>query len=60
MAPEMNNKLSYGEKKRAYVTFLAGTGDYVKGVVGLAKPEVANHATSLFFFFFFMRFLLPS
>ena len=37
MAPEMNNKLSYGEKKRAYVTFLAGTGDYVKGVVGLAK-----------------------
>lgn len=22
---------------RAYVTFLAGTGDYVKGVVGLAK-----------------------
>ncbi|CAL9122192.1 unnamed protein product [Musa textilis] len=24
-------------KKRAYVTFLAGDGDYVKGVVGLAK-----------------------
>lgn len=24
-------------KKRAYVTFLAGNGDYVKGVVGLAK-----------------------
>ncbi|XP_030520664.1 galactinol synthase 2-like [Rhodamnia argentea] len=24
-------------QKRAYVTFLAGTGDYVKGVVGLAK-----------------------
>ena len=23
--------------RRAYVTFLAGTGDYVKGVVGLAK-----------------------
>ena len=23
--------------KRAYVTFLAGNGDYVKGVVGLAK-----------------------
>ncbi|XP_010475767.1 PREDICTED: galactinol synthase 3-like [Camelina sativa] len=38
MAPEMNNnKLSYGGKKRAYVTFLAGNGDYVKGVVGLAK-----------------------
>ncbi|KAL1828742.1 hypothetical protein DCAR_0207999 [Daucus carota subsp. sativus] len=26
-----------GDKKRAYVTFLAGNGDYVKGVVGLAK-----------------------
>lgn len=26
-----------GYKKRAYVTFLAGNGDYVKGVVGLAK-----------------------
>ncbi|KAK1376564.1 Hexosyltransferase [Heracleum sosnowskyi] len=26
-----------GYKKRAYVTFLAGDGDYVKGVVGLAK-----------------------
>ncbi|EOA38199.1 hypothetical protein CARUB_v10009676mg [Capsella rubella] len=37
MAPEMNNKLSYGGKQRAYVTFLAGNGDYVKGVVGLAK-----------------------
>lgn len=24
-------------KKRAYVTFLAGDGDYVKGVVGLVK-----------------------
>ena len=24
-------------QKRAYVTFLAGNGDYVKGVVGLAK-----------------------
>lgn len=24
-------------KKRAFVTFLAGDGDYVKGVVGLAK-----------------------
>lgn len=26
-----------GYSKRAYVTFLAGTGDYWKGVVGLAK-----------------------
>lgn len=26
-----------GYEKRAYVTFLAGNGDYVKGVVGLAK-----------------------
>ncbi|ERN02402.1 galactinol synthase 1 [Amborella trichopoda] len=26
-----------GYSKRAYVTFLAGTGDYYKGVVGLAK-----------------------
>ncbi|XP_044491880.1 galactinol synthase 1-like [Mangifera indica] len=26
-----------GYSKRAYVTFLAGNGDYVKGVVGLAK-----------------------
>ncbi|CAK9158166.1 unnamed protein product [Ilex paraguariensis] len=26
-----------GYYKRAYVTFLAGNGDYVKGVVGLAK-----------------------
>lgn len=25
------------ERKRGYVTFLAGKGDYVKGVVGLAK-----------------------
>lgn len=24
-------------KKRGYVTFLAGNGDYIKGVVGLAK-----------------------
>ncbi|KAG7588472.1 Nucleotide-diphospho-sugar transferase [Arabidopsis suecica] len=45
MAPEINTKLTkpvlsataYGGEKRAYVTFLAGTGDYVKGVVGLAK-----------------------
>lgn len=27
----------YGKSKRAYVTFLAGSGDYVKGVVGLAR-----------------------
>lgn len=44
MAPEISvNTLSISEKvhqapsKRAYVTFLAGDGDYVKGVVGLAK-----------------------
>jgi len=29
--------LNAGYSKRAYVTFLAGNGDYVKGVVGLAK-----------------------
>ncbi|KAH9303382.1 hypothetical protein KI387_014965 [Taxus chinensis] len=29
--------LNGGYSKRAYVTFLAGCGDYVKGVVGLAK-----------------------
>lgn len=29
--------INAGYSKRAYVTFLAGTGDYVKGVVGLAK-----------------------
>lgn len=29
--------LNKGYSKRAYVTFLAGNGDYVKGVVGLAK-----------------------
>ncbi|KAJ3683018.1 hypothetical protein LUZ60_013245 [Juncus effusus] len=28
---------SISQPKRAYVTFLAGDGDYVKGVVGLAK-----------------------
>jgi len=28
---------SVGQQKGAYVTFLAGSGDYVKGVVGLAK-----------------------
>ncbi|KAI9170192.1 hypothetical protein LWI28_024044 [Acer negundo] len=31
---KMNSTLNY---KRAFVTFLAGNGDYVKGVVGLAK-----------------------
>ncbi|KGN65020.1 galactinol synthase 2 [Cucumis sativus] len=34
MAPEL---LSSGAGKFGYVTFLAGNGDYVKGVVGLAK-----------------------
>ena len=29
--------LCEGYSKRAYVTFLAGDGDYVKGVVGLVK-----------------------
>ncbi|KAL2547008.1 Galactinol synthase 4 [Forsythia ovata] len=46
MAPEVpvdvgNGKiptgLEMGYSKKGYVTFLAGTGDYVKGVVGLAK-----------------------
>ncbi|XP_072975506.1 galactinol synthase 2-like [Typha angustifolia] len=43
MAPEtaMNESAAVGKSaptpKRAYVTFLAGDGDYVKGVVGLAK-----------------------
>lgn len=47
MAPEVptdgfatNGKattMNAGYLKRAYVTFLAGNGDYVKGVVGLAK-----------------------
>ncbi|KAK6931046.1 Glycosyl transferase, family 8 [Dillenia turbinata] len=46
MAPEVpvnvfssSGKVStnVGYSKRAYVTFLAGNGDYVKGVVGLAK-----------------------
>lgn len=34
--PSSGKKSSLGPKK-AYVTFLAGNGDYVKGVVGLAK-----------------------
>lgn len=29
--------LESSHMKRAYITFLAGNGDYVKGVVGLAK-----------------------
>ncbi|KAF8390428.1 hypothetical protein HHK36_024954 [Tetracentron sinense] len=47
MAPEMPANaykgtgkvatLNMGYSKRAYVAFLAGNGDYVKGVVGLAK-----------------------
>ena len=36
MALEATTK-SVNFPKRAYVTFLAGAGDYVKGVVGLAK-----------------------
>lgn len=31
------SRINTGYSKRAYVTFLAGSGDYVKGVVGLAK-----------------------
>nr|QCQ29585.1 galactinol synthase [Camellia fraterna] len=34
---KLSTTLNPGYSKRAYVTFLAGTGDYVKGVVGLAK-----------------------
>jgi inositol 3-alpha-galactosyltransferase len=40
MASDMAIKVvakSLADPKRAYVTFLAGDGDYVKGVVGLAK-----------------------
>lgn len=43
MAPELaksNGSVMYKPSiryDRAYVTFLAGNGDYVKGVVGLAK-----------------------
>ncbi|CAM8920977.1 hypothetical protein QQ045_033428 [Rhodiola kirilowii] len=41
MAPELialtTKPMSETSRARAYVTFLAGTGDYVKGVVGLAK-----------------------
>nr|QCQ29564.1 galactinol synthase [Camellia fraterna] len=34
---KLSTTLNPGYSKRAYVTFFAGTGDYVKGVVGLAK-----------------------
>ena len=34
---KVSTTLNTGYSKRAYVTFLAGNGDYVKGVVGLAK-----------------------
>nr|QCQ29597.1 galactinol synthase [Camellia fraterna] len=34
---KLSTTLNPGYSQRAYVTFLAGTGDYVKGVVGLAK-----------------------
>lgn len=44
MAPEIVGKaaavakaVAKAKAKNAYVTFLAGDGDYVKGVVGLAK-----------------------
>lgn len=41
MALEIDNKftgpVANGGEKRAYVAFLAGNGDFVKGMVGLAK-----------------------
>jgi inositol 3-alpha-galactosyltransferase len=38
MAPEaVTATMINAVPKRAYVTFLAGNGDYIKGVVGLAK-----------------------
>ncbi|KAI3679071.1 hypothetical protein L6452_38379 [Arctium lappa] len=38
MAPAaVNHHTPSNSMKRAYVTFLAGNGDYIKGVVGLAK-----------------------
>lgn len=40
MAPDASNGslvLAPAAGRRAYVTFLAGNGDYVKGVVGLVK-----------------------
>uniref|UniRef100_A0A2N9HS32 Hexosyltransferase n=1 Tax=Fagus sylvatica TaxID=28930 RepID=A0A2N9HS32_FAGSY len=48
MAPESATKTTENVPKRAYVTFLAGNGDYVKGVVGLAKGlRKANSAYPL-------------
>ncbi|XP_062110326.1 galactinol synthase 1 [Humulus lupulus] len=37
VSAHVNGGTTYSSSKRAYVTFLAGNGDYVKGVVGLAK-----------------------
>jgi inositol 3-alpha-galactosyltransferase len=37
MSPNAIIEPTFNSHKRAYVTFLAGNGDYVKGVVGLAK-----------------------
>lgn len=37
MDTKIVKKLSPNSKSNVYVTFLAGDGDYVKGVVGLAK-----------------------
>lgn len=37
MAPELPENVLAAASERAFVTFLAGNGDYVKGVVGLAK-----------------------
>lgn len=37
MSAKKLSNLNSGYSRRAYVTFLAGNGDYVKGVVGLAK-----------------------
>ncbi|CAK7326280.1 unnamed protein product [Dovyalis caffra] len=37
MSPTAITEPTMDSRKRAYVTFLAGNGDYVKGVVGLAK-----------------------
>ena len=37
MAPDQAITEPMNVHRRAYVTFLAGNGDYVKGVVGLAK-----------------------
>lgn len=37
MKMEMEMEIEQSKKTYAYVTFLAGNGDYIKGVVGLAK-----------------------